>query len=90
MATNGQTWLNICPHGHSKDKFDSPVDKFVHTYVHVEVYTTLVVIPTAPCKLTKLLQARQKEDQELCTQTSSTGRTTFQHYLKEYEFQAYI
>jgi len=44
------------------------------------------VIPAAHPGLRELPQVTQKEDQELGGQTSSTGRTTFQHYFYKAQF----
>lgn len=60
--------------------------KFLHTYVHVEGYIILEVIPAAHPGLREFPQVTQKEDQELDGQTSSTGRTTFQHYFYKAQF----
>jgi hypothetical protein len=57
------------------------LDKFLHTDAHAEEYTILVVIPTAPSGSREFPQVIQKGDQELGAQTSSTGRTIFQHYF---------
>jgi hypothetical protein len=48
------------------------------------------VIPAAHSELRELLQVTQKEDQVLGDQTSSTGRTTFQHYFYKAQFKKYV
>jgi len=71
---------------HSTTTSSLPDYKFLRTYVHVEEYIILVVIPAAHPGLTEFPQVTQKEDQELGGQTSSTGRTTFQHYFYKAQF----
>lgn len=58
-----------------------PITKYLHTYAHEEEYLVLVEIPTAPSGLTEFPRVKRKGDQELDAQTSSAGRTIFQHYF---------